>query len=74
MSELLWMAGQAFLIVLLLTPILRDVFRSYNLVDRPGRRKVHAYPIPRLGGIAIAAGYMLALILYTHSRADPEAC
>src|SRR5258708_5840656 len=72
MSELLWMAGQAFLIVLVLTPILRDVFRSYNLVDRPGRRKVHAYPIPRLGGIAIAAGYMLALILFTHSRADPD--
>jgi UDP-GlcNAc:undecaprenyl-phosphate GlcNAc-1-phosphate transferase len=72
MSELLWMAGQAFLIVLVLTPILRDVFRSYNLVDRPGRRKVHAYPIPRLGGIAIAAGYVLALILYTHSRAEPD--
>lgn len=46
-----------------LTPIIRDIFRSYNVVDRPGRRKVHAYPIPRIGGIPIAIAYVLALNL-----------
>lgn len=27
--------------------------RRYGLVDRPGARKVHATPIPRIGGVAI---------------------
>ncbi len=61
-SELLWTAGKAFLIALILTPITRDIFRSYNVVDRPGRRKVHAHPIPRVGGIAIASAYAIALL------------
>ena len=62
MGELLWMAGKAFLIAIVLTPIVRDIFRSYNMVDRPGKRKVHAYPIPRVGGIAIAIAYGVALL------------
>jgi UDP-GlcNAc:undecaprenyl-phosphate GlcNAc-1-phosphate transferase len=52
---------KAFIFSLALTPIIRDVFRSYNVVDRPGRRKVHAYPIPRVGGIPIAIAYVFAL-------------
>ncbi|HEV8146373.1 MAG TPA: MraY family glycosyltransferase [Bryobacteraceae bacterium] len=71
MSDILWMAGSAFISALVLTPILRDVFRAYDLVDRPGRRKVHAYPIPRLGGIAIAAAYVIALLRFTHSQEVP---
>jgi UDP-GlcNAc:undecaprenyl-phosphate/decaprenyl-phosphate GlcNAc-1-phosphate transferase len=62
MGELLWMAGKAFLVAIVLTPIVRDIFRSYNMVDRPGKRKVHAYPIPRVGGIAIAIAYGVALL------------
>jgi UDP-GlcNAc:undecaprenyl-phosphate/decaprenyl-phosphate GlcNAc-1-phosphate transferase len=62
MTELLWMTGTAFLIALILTPIIRDIFRSYNIVDRPAQRKVHAYPIPRVGGIPIAVAYGLTLI------------
>lgn len=62
MIELLWLAGKAFLIALVLTPILRDISRSFNIVDRPGVRKVHAYPIPRVGGVAIAAAYLFALL------------
>ena len=60
-AGLLWPSVKAFLIALLLTPILRDVFRSYNIVDRPGYRKIHAYPIPRIGGIPIAIAYGLAM-------------
>ena len=57
MREMLWPSGTAFIIALVLTPIIRDIFHAYNVVDRPGFRKVHAYPIPRLGGLAIAAAY-----------------
>ena len=61
-TGLWWASGTAFLISLVLTPIVRDVFRAYNVVDRPGRRKVHAYPIPRVGGVSIMAAYLAALL------------
>jgi UDP-GlcNAc:undecaprenyl-phosphate GlcNAc-1-phosphate transferase len=70
MGNLLWVAGKAFLIALILTPIVRDTFRSYNLVDRPGTRKVHAYPIPRVGGIAIAIAYAFSVL--TSGASEPE--
>ena len=63
MIELLWLAGKAFVIALILTPIIRDISRSFNVVDRPGHRKVHAYPMPRVGGIAIAIAYGAALVI-----------
>ncbi|HUP03228.1 MAG TPA: MraY family glycosyltransferase [Bryobacteraceae bacterium] len=60
--ELLWLAAKAFFIALILTPIIRDISRSFNMVDRPGQRKVHVHPIPRVGGVAIAIAYALSLI------------
>lgn len=66
-DELFWMASKGLLLSLFLTPVVRDVFRSYNLVDRPGFRKVHRYPVPRVGGIAIAIAYAIALL----STPDP---
>jgi UDP-GlcNAc:undecaprenyl-phosphate/decaprenyl-phosphate GlcNAc-1-phosphate transferase len=61
LTQLMLAGGNAFVFSIALTPIVRDVFRSYNVVDRPGRRKVHAYPIPRIGGISIAIAYVIAL-------------
>jgi UDP-GlcNAc:undecaprenyl-phosphate GlcNAc-1-phosphate transferase len=61
-TQLVWITAKAFLICLIGTPIIRDVFRSYNVVDRPGRRKIHPYPIPRVGGMAIALAYGVSLI------------
>lgn len=62
MKDLIWLALKAFLVCLILTPIFRDIFRSYGIVDKPDRRrKVHAYPIPRVGGIPIAIAYVVAL-------------
>ena len=60
-DTLAWSCLKAFLVALALTPILRDVFRTYHIVDRPGLRKVHAYPIPRLGGIALAIAFVAGL-------------
>jgi UDP-GlcNAc:undecaprenyl-phosphate/decaprenyl-phosphate GlcNAc-1-phosphate transferase len=59
---MLWTSGTAFIIALVLTPIIRDIFHAYNVVDRPGFRKVHAYPIPRLGGLAVAIAYGVVLV------------
>ncbi len=54
--------SETFFVALFLTPILRDIFRAYHWVDRPGFRKIHAYPIPRLGGVAIATAYTVGLL------------
>ena len=62
LRTILWTCSETFLLALFLTPILRDIFRAYHLVDRPGFRKIHAYPIPRLGGVAIAAAYASGLL------------
>ena len=69
---MLWPSGTAFIIALVLTPIIRDIFHAYNVVDRPGFRKVHAYPIPRLGGLAIAAAFTIALVRIAGSTPVPE--
>ena len=64
MHSLLWLGFRAFVIALILTPICRDVFRSYGVVDQPdAARKVHRYPIPRVGGLAISISYLLAYLL-----------
>ena len=60
-SKLLLAGLKAFIVALFLTPIMRYVFRSYNVVDRPGRRKVHAYAIPRVGGVPIAVAFVFTL-------------
>src|SRR5262249_47493949 len=45
-----------------LIPLLARWAPKLGLTDAPGPRKVHAIPVPRVGGIAMAAG-MLAPIL-----------
>lgn len=63
MEPFLWGGLRALLFSLILTPICRDVFRSYRVVDEPGEaRKLHRQPIPRVGGIAIALSYLLAYV------------
>ena len=70
MDSLLWLGAIAFALSLVLTPIFRDVFRSYGVVDAPDQgRKIHKYPIPRVGGVAIACSYVGAFLLVPgHAR------
>jgi UDP-GlcNAc:undecaprenyl-phosphate GlcNAc-1-phosphate transferase len=64
MSGRMSAAVKTFFIAFVLCPIFRDVFRSYNIVDRPGLRKFHAYPIPRIGGIPLAIAYAFVLLSF----------
>ena len=45
-------------IALLLTPFVWRTVRRMGIVDRPNPRRVNTRPIPRAGGIAIAAGFL----------------
>jgi UDP-GlcNAc:undecaprenyl-phosphate GlcNAc-1-phosphate transferase len=60
---MIWLGAVAFALSLILTPILRDIFRSYGVVDQPEARKIHKYPIPRVGGIAIAISYVASFFI-----------
>lgn len=51
----------ALIITLALVPLVRRKAIAAGYYDAPGERKIHKYPIPRLGGIAIWLGFMLAL-------------
>jgi UDP-GlcNAc:undecaprenyl-phosphate GlcNAc-1-phosphate transferase len=54
---------------LALTIPVRHFALHVGMVDRPGPRKVHAVPIPLLGGLAIYLGVALAILLVIHGAA-----
>lgn len=47
-----------------LVPAVRSLALQYGFVDRPAARKIHKQPIPLLGGVAIYAGCIAALLLF----------
>ncbi len=54
-----------------LMPLLLKIAAPLGLVDEPDHRKIHAVRIPRVGGIAIAAG-ALAATLFSRGSFDSE--
>ncbi|MDZ4065108.1 MAG: MraY family glycosyltransferase [Coriobacteriia bacterium] len=46
-----------------LTPVVRGLSRRRGFLDTPGGRKVHTEAIPRLGGVAMFAGFLAAIAL-----------
>src|ERR1700756_3338271 len=52
----------ALLASMMLTVPVRALALRVGMVDLPGPRKVHAQPIPLLGGLAMYGGVMLAII------------
>lgn len=54
----------ALVIGVSLIPLLTRLATWLGMVDRPMPRKVHVHPIPRVGGIGIAAGALIPLVLW----------
>ena len=46
---------------LLALPLWRQWCRRTNLMDDPGRRKIHSVPVPLAGGLAVLTGILLPL-------------
>ena len=51
----------AVVIGLVATPLVRGYAHRRGLLDQPGGRKVHRVAIPRLGGVAMAIAFAIAL-------------
>jgi UDP-GlcNAc:undecaprenyl-phosphate GlcNAc-1-phosphate transferase len=53
------LGGISIILALILTPLVRDRIGKLGFLDHPdGGRKLHAGPVPRVGGIAIALSYV----------------
>ncbi|WP_460925839.1 MraY family glycosyltransferase [Pontibacter brevis] len=56
----------AFLIAMFAVPSIIRVAHLKNILDTPNLRTVHAELTPRLGGLAMFAGFMSALTIFTN--------
>ncbi|GBG58084.1 undecaprenyl-phosphate alpha-N-acetylglucosaminyl 1-phosphate transferase [Sporomusaceae bacterium FL31] len=56
----------ALIVAYFLTPRIIDVAIKAGAMDAPDARKVHTKPIPRMGGLAIYAGFVLAVLASMH--------
>jgi UDP-GlcNAc:undecaprenyl-phosphate GlcNAc-1-phosphate transferase len=61
--EYFLVASVAAAVTFLLTPIARRVAIRWKAIARPRDRDVHAVATPRMGGVALFAGFALALFL-----------
>lgn len=53
----------AMVVTMASLPLFVRLANRWLLVDQPGERKVHSLPIPRIGGLAMACGVLVAAIL-----------
>jgi UDP-GlcNAc:undecaprenyl-phosphate GlcNAc-1-phosphate transferase len=54
----------AFVLAAIATPLVGWVAARLGMLDVPGGRRVHARPIPRPGGLAIAAAFGFAIVAF----------
>ena len=64
MINLVLIFASAFILVLGATPIIRRIANRLGIVDQPDARRLHLMPVPLLGGIAIYAGFIVALLVF----------
>src|SRR5438045_2796611 len=54
----------AFVIAMVVMPILIKLINRFHLYDVPDMRKEHTAPIPTMGGIAVCVGMGIACLLW----------
>lgn len=64
MLNLMLIFGASLALALGATPLARRVAGRLGVVDKPSARKLHATPIPLLGGVAIYVAVILAVALF----------
>jgi len=58
----------------IVTPMVIRLAHLMGAVDRPGERKIHRQPVPRIGGVAVYCGFLAGLLFAawaTGSTVDP---
>lgn len=57
----------SFILVALLVPVMKRIAIKSQFVDRPSTRKIHAAPIPLLGGVAIYIACAASILLFSRN-------
>ena len=60
----------AMVVTMAWVPVLMRVGNRLLIVDRPGERKVHTVTIPRVGGLAMVFGVLMAAVLMVNLRPE----
>ncbi len=68
MSPFLLMAASALIIAIGGTPLVRLAALRLRILDHPSGRKIHAAPVPLMGGAAIYIAFIAALALWGERR------
>ena len=55
----------AMFITIALIPMFRGLAFRFKVLDIPEDRKVHTAPMPRIGGLAMALGILVPVLLWT---------
>jgi len=50
----------SFVLALILTPLAKYLSHRFKVLDHPGHRKIHAKPVPLMGGVAIFLSFAAA--------------
>ncbi len=58
----------AFIIVYLAIPTINRVSRLAQWLDKPSERKIHKYPVSRLGGVGIFAALSIVVLFFVSQR------
>jgi UDP-GlcNAc:undecaprenyl-phosphate GlcNAc-1-phosphate transferase len=53
------------IITILLMPVCINIAQKVRILDIPDGRKIHCDPIPRIGGISMAIGALIPIIIWT---------
>lgn len=64
MTRYLLILASAFALAVSATPLVRRLAVSLGVVDQPGARKIHARPMPLMGGVAIYLAFIAALVAW----------
>ncbi len=72
MSTLILIFAAALVFAVGVTPLARVLALRAGFIDEPSARKIHASPIPRLGGVAMYGAFVLALILFADRFYVPQ--
>lgn len=64
MAQMILIFLTALVFSVLATPLARRLALHAGVVDAPAARKIHAHPVPLLGGAAIYLAFVLALIIF----------
>ncbi len=51
----------------ILTPVIRKIALSFNVLDHPNERKIHTKPTPLLGGLAVAIPFLIIFLAFKDS-------